>query len=385
MRRVLLVLAAGVLLSACSLFGGSDNTIPPSPLPKFKASVSIDRIWSHDVGSGSDHLGLQLFPLVEGGHVYVAGYKGLVSAYDARTGRRLWRTDTDAPISGGVGGGDALVLVGTRDGRVLALDSKSGKVKWHAQVSSEVLSRPRAADGVVVVESGDGNVFGLSAEDGHRLWMVGNTIPVLTLRGTASPVLLSGVALCGLASGRLEVVRLRDGTLLWQTTVAIPRGNSELQRMVDVDSEPQVAGDVAYVAAYHGRVAALNLASGRILWERDVPSYAGLGVAGAQVFVTDDHGDVWALDRATGATLWRQKKLGYRGVTAPVPFGERYVVVGDREGYLFWLDRSDGHFVARVRVDGSGVLVPPVADGDTLYVLSRDGKLAAYRIGKPAR
>jgi outer membrane protein assembly factor BamB len=97
------------------------------------------------------------------------------------------------------------------------------------------------------------------------------------------------------------------------------------------------------------------------------------------------NGDVWALDRATGATLWRQKKLGYRGVTAPVPFGEHYVVVGDREGYLFWLDRSDGHFVARVRVDGSGVLVPPVADGDTLYVLSRDGKLAAYRIGEPAR
>ncbi len=383
MRRALPALAACLLLSACSLFGSKDNSIPPSPLPEFKPAFRVDRVWSHDVGSGSDHLGLKLFPLVEDGRVYAAGRKGRVYAFDARTGKRVWRTDTDAPITGGVGGGDGLVLVGTGKGRVLALDAATGKLRWKATVTSEVLSRPRAADGVVVVESGDGNVFGLSVRDGHRLWMVTNTIPTLTLRGTASPVLLSGVALCGLASGQLEVIRLRDGTLLWQATVAVPHGNSALARMVDVDSEPRVLDDVAYVAAYQGRVAAINLASGQMVWERDIPSYAGLGVAGDQVFVTDDHGNVWALARATGATMWRQKKLSYRGVTAPVPFGARYVVVGDREGYLFWLDRADGRFLARRRLDSSGILVPPAVDGDLLFALARDGELAAYRVGAP--
>lgn len=383
MRRALLLLAAATLLSGCSLFGSKDNSIPPSPLPQFKSTVKVDRIWARDVGSGSDHRGLRLFPLVGDGRVYVANFDGRVAAYDARNGKRLWSTETGVSISGGVGAGDGLVLVGARDGRVLALDPATGKVRWHAQVSSEVLSRPRAADGVVVVESGDGNIFGFSVKDGRQLWMVSNTIPSLTLRGTASPVLISGAALCGLASGQLQVIRIHDGVVLWQATVAVPHGSSEIQRMVDIDSEPQVRDDIAYVAAYHGRVAAINLASGQVVWERDVASYAGLGISDSQVFVTDDHGDVWALQRSNGATLWRQQKLSYRGVTAPVAFDKHYVVVGDREGYLFWLDRSDGHFVARTRIDGSGVLVPPAVDGDTLYALTRDGELAAYRIGAP--
>lgn len=380
MRAILPLILVTALLSGCSLFGSKDNSMPPSPLTKFKPTLTLKRIWSRDAGSGTDHRHLMLAPLVNDGRIYAADRKGRVYAFDAASGKRVWKTDVDAHVTGGVGGGEGLLLLGTRDGRILALQADDGKVKWRAQVSSEVLSAPRAGSGVVVVNSDDGNIFGLDASNGHQLWVVDNTIPVLTLRGTSSPALVPGVALCGVASGVLDAIRLRDGALLWQTAVAIPRGSSELERMVDVDSQPQVAGDMVYAAAYHGRVAAIDLRSGQIGWEREVPSYAGLGVDTTLVFVTDDEGRVWALDRYSGATVWRQTKLRYRGVTAPVPFGGQYVVVGDLEGYLHWLDRGDGHFVARVRVDRSGILTPPLVHGNTLYVLTRGGELAAYRI-----
>lgn len=368
------------LLSGCSLFGSKDNNMPPSPLTKFKPTLILKRVWSRDAGSGTDHRHLLLAPLVSDGRIYAADHKGRVYAYDADTGKRLWKTDTDTPLTGGVGGGDGLLLLGARDGRVLALQANDGKVKWRAQVSSEVLSAPRAARGVVVVSSNDGNVFGLDASDGHQVWVVDHTIPLLILRGASSPVLVSGVALCGLANGILEAIRIRDGAPLWQATVAVARGSSELERMVDVDGQLQAMGGMVYVAAYQGRVAAIDITSGQIAWERDVPSYAGLGVDTSRVFVTDDEGRMWALDRSSGATVWRQTKLRYRGVTAPVPFDGQYVVVGDIEGYLHWMDRADGRFVARIRVDSSGILSPPLVHGNTLYVLTRDGELAAYRI-----
>ena len=89
------------------------------------------------------------------------------------------------------------------------------------------------------------------------------------------------------------------------------------------------------------------------------------------------------MDRNNGATLWKQDKLQARGVTRPVIFQD-FVVVGDALGYLHVMSRFDGRFVARVRVDSEGILVPPIADGDRLLVLSRDGSLAAYTIQEAA-
>ncbi len=377
--RILPLLAATLLLSACaSWFRGSDNAPKPADLPDIKTTLDVNELWSAGVGSGNDGQLVDLRPAVADGRVYAADRGGDVMCFDAKSGRRLWDVDTKTRISGAVGVGLGMALVGTSDAQVIALDAKSGKRLWQAKVSSEVLSVPRAAEGLVVVHSIDGKIFGLNAATGAVRWTYDRSVPVLTLRGTGSPVLAPGAVIAGLASGKLAALKLDDGQQLWETRVSVPTGRTELERMVDIDADPVVIGSEIYVATYHGRVAGVDLNSGRLLWVRKLSSHAGLAADASQVYVTDDDGTVWALDRESGRALWKQDKLSNRGVSAPAVV-DGYVVVGDYQGYLHWMSRDDGRFVARTRDGSDPITASPLARDGNLYVLGSDGDLAVYR------
>ncbi len=376
---ILLVSLAG--LSGCSWLRGDDNVEPPAELEKLDASVKLDELWERNVGAGIDERFLRLRPAVDGGRVFAAARKGVVRAFDATSGKELWKTDTDIAISSGVGVGEGLVLVGSSEAQIVALDWRDGKELWRSEVSSEVLSVPGADKGLVVVQTVDGKLTALRTTDGTRAWVFDRSVPVLSLRGTSSPVLVQGAVISAFDSGKLAVLDIERGLAAWEISVAVPAGRSELERMVDIDSPPQIWGGTIYVVSYQGRVAAIEGNSGRILWARDMSSAAGLGVDFRNVYVTDEMSHVWAMDRDNGASAWKQDKLSNRALTAPVALGE-YVVVADFEGYLHVLARYDGDIVGRERVDGKGILAPLVVDGDTLFVYGNSGKLAAYKISK---
>ncbi|HSS65607.1 MAG TPA: outer membrane protein assembly factor BamB, partial [Gammaproteobacteria bacterium] len=277
------------------------------------------------------------------------------------------------------GGGEGLVLVGSSDGEVVALSAETGEERWRTRVTSEVLAPPVGANGVVVTRTADGKLFGLSVSDGSQLWVYDRSVPVLTLRGTSMPVLVSGAAVSGFDSGQLAAVSLENGQTLWESRIATPRGRSELERLVDIDADPLVADGVVYAVTFQGRIAALDLFSGNLIWQRDMSSYAGLGLHNEIIYVTDADSFVWALDRRNSASLWRQDKLKGRQLTAPLGF-ERYVVVGDFEGYVHWLSREDGRMLARVRVDRSGILAAPVAYRDIVFIYGKGGTLTALQV-----
>jgi outer membrane protein assembly factor BamB len=262
----------------------------------------------------------------------------------------------------------------------VALNQDDGAEAWRAQVSSEILAAPRGAEGVVVVRTVDGKFTGLDARSGERLWVYSHTVPVLTLRGTAAPLLVQGVAIAGLDTGKLLVLSLRDGQPRWEKSIAPPRGRTELERMVDIDSEPRIAESVLYVTAYQGNITAIDLRSGNTLWSRDFSSYAGLDVDGRRVYISDNDDAVWALDRRNGGALWKQAELTGRKLSAPVA-SEDYIVVGDFEGYLHWLNKDDGKVVGRVRADSKGIATAPIVRGGNLYVLGKGGTLSAFRVG----
>lgn len=378
-------LLVSLVVAGCGTVGnflaGKDNSAPPAKLEKFESSVAVQTVWSKDVGSGSDEQYIKLPPVVEGDKVFAADRKGRVSAYGAANGQLLWETQTKAPISGGPGSGEGLVLVGTSEGEVIALNADSGEIAWRAQVSSEVLAPPRAAQGVVVARTIDGKLFGLDAKQGKRIWVYEQSVPALTLRGTSAPLLVGDKVIAGFASSKLAAITLNEGKLLWEASVAEPRGRSELERLVDISGELQVADDIVYVASFQGRVAAVDIESGRALWARNMSSNAGTGVGEDNLYVTDAQSHVWALDRRDGGTLWKQIKLQARSVTAPAVYGD-YVVVGDFEGYLHWMSREDGSFVARTQIDDDGIIAAPVVVDGTLYVSGSGGVLAALRAGK---
>ncbi len=380
-RRVLVVLLAA-LLGGCSwisnYLAGDDNSTPPAKLENIKPSIKVTRVWDVKVGAVDKDNPVRLTPALCDGKLFAAGGKGGVFAFDAASGKSIWKTSSKAPLSGGVGCGDNLVLVGSDKGQVLAYHAADGKLAWRAQVSSEVLAPPRIAEGMVVTRTIDGKVFGLDATDGARHWVYDRSTPVLTLRGSGSVAITHGAVIGGFDNGKLVAVTLAEGKPLWEVGVAVPKGRSELERMVDIDSDPQIVGNHVYIATYQGRVASVALDSGSIEWVRDMSSYAGIDVDAEHIYLTDDQSKVWSLGQNDGSVLWTQDKLQGRSLTAPTVFGN-YIVVGDFEGYVHWLSKDNGAIGAREHSDSSGIMLAPLAGEGLLYLQGRGGVLNAYR------
>lgn len=368
------------LLSGCAWFGDDDNSEPPAKLTSFEEQVRLKGLWRRDTGDGTNEQFVKLVPAVVGQRVYVADRNGSVRAYELENGKEIWHSKTGVAISAATGVGEGLVLVGSSEAELVVLAADSGEERWRTTVSSEILSVPQVYDDVVVVQTVDGSIAGLNADTGESLWIYDRSAPVLTLRGTSTPLVEGGAVLAGFANGKMAALEVATGRQLWETAVAISHGRTELQRIVDLDADPVIRDGILYVVSFQGRMVAINLQDGRLLWNRDMSAYSGIAVDRQQVYVSDVDSEVWALDRRTGSSLWKQGELRRRALTGPAVIGS-FVGVGDFEGYVHLLSRMDGSIVGRIRVDSDGVLAAPVPlIGDRLLVLGAGGKLALYQV-----
>jgi len=374
----LLPMASGCAMIS-SWTGGEPNLDPPAELAPIESQVPVERNWKANPDVDSRKQFVRLTPTLLDGTVYVAGFNGRVAALDGESGRARWSVDIGEALTGGVGVGEGLALVGTSRGEVIALNAEGGAERWRSMVPSEVLSAPQAEFGVVLVRTGDGSLTGLDPGDGTERWVYARATPALTLRGVSNPLMIQGAAIAGMDDGRVAVIDLSSGRPFWERTVSPPRGRSELDRMVDIDATPRIVGKVIYVVTFQGRLAAINAETGEVIWGREASAFAGLDVDEQTVYVTDSTSTVWAFERRTGSALWRQESLLHRQLTGPTVVGE-YVVVGDFEGYLHYLSREDGSERGRMRLGDARIAAAPVTDGSWVYAVSSAGQVAGYKV-----
>lgn len=379
MIRYFLIFLSVLSLAGC---GDSDNAEPPAELVEFDQSIKVEKLWSVNTGGGIEQQYLKLFPLIVENTIVVADRLGDVSAYDIESGNKLWGTELDTVLSGGVGGDKNHLVLTSRNGHVILLDG-SGKLKWKVDASSEVLMPAQVAGNLVIIRSVDGRMSALNITDGRQVWSYKRDVPALSLRGNSQPIIKQGYIFNGLDNGRLVALDLLDGHVVFDIPVATPSGRSELERLVDIDGHSVIANDRLYMGSYQGRVVSIDIRRGQMVWSRKLSTYTGVEYTSAGLFIGDDKDHIWALDTSNGATLWKQEKLKARQITRPVAM-KGTVVVADYEGYIHWLSPFDGHFVGRVETDGSGVIVPPIVHNGRLYVITRDGELLAYAIKKTA-
>ncbi|PVZ12455.1 MULTISPECIES: outer membrane protein assembly factor BamB [unclassified Pseudomonas] len=368
------LLALALAVVGCS--SNSKKELPPAELHDFKEEVSLKKVWSRNVGDGQGKTYNMLVPAIENNTIYAADVTGVVMALDRMNGDVQWKKDFDRPISGAIGVGYGLLTFGTLRGDVVALDSATGEQKWVANVKAEVLAPPANNGDVVVVQTQDDRVVGLDASTGEQRWVYDSTPAVLTLRGTGAPLVTNRLAIAGLSSGKVVALDISTGTPIWETRVAIPQGRSELDRVVDIDGGLLLSGGVVYVASYQGKMAGLDVDSGRTLWERDASSYAGVAQGFGSVYVAEASGTVEGVDERSTTGLWSNDQLARRQLSAPEVYSS-YIAVGDFEGYLHLLSQVDGRFVGRIRVDSDGLRARPLVDGDMIYVYGNSGKLEA--------
>lgn len=389
MRLISLLVAASFAISGCTSLTdlktdiservfGRDEADPPAELVNFKATLKPTIVWTAKLGESAL---ADFIPAAADGFVYAASGNGDIAKVDALKGKQVWKINAGEPLTGGVGLGNQLVLVGTPKGYVLAYDL-DGKLLWKSKVSSEVLSAPQVEQDVVVVRCGDSRIFGLNAKDGARKWIYERATPTLTLRSSAGVTISDGAVYAGFAGGKLVALKADDGKILWEASVALPKGTTELERIADITSLPVVDGPLVYAVAYQGRVAAVERATGRVTWTRDISSYTGLGAEEARVYVSHSTGAVFSLDYSSGRTFWRQPDLKNRQLSAPLPMGG-VVAVGDVEGYVHFMDRDEGNFVARLQTEKSPVMPQPVALGTNGFLVqTRKGGLFAISVAR---
>lgn len=380
MRRTVLAVAVASLLAALGACSKKDKDVdPPAQLADFPATLRVQRAWDASVGGKGEKLRLGLGVATDGGRVFAAGHKGEVAAWDLQTGKTLWSVHTKAPLSGGTGAGEGLVVVGSSEGALIALNEKDGAERWRVKVNGEVLSAPEISPRAVFVRTVDGKLHALAPDTGKELWQYEQPSPRLTLRGTAKPVVTGDAVICGFDNGKVVALNIPDGSLLWESTIASAHGRTELERLVDIDSSVKVVQGNVYAVGFQGRVAMLALDSGQIWWAQDASSYRGLAADDDNVYVSTADGDVVALKRATGIEVWRQKGLAHRGLSAPVVLDNNTIAVADFKGYVHWLDKATGKFAGRAEAGGDRVSNPPVAVGDRVLVINDDGRVTAFK------
>lgn len=370
-------------LTACETVGDffsmDDDEDPqqPADLIEIETQLDVRKLWSVGVGNGQGGGLYRLQPVLDGDTLYVAAANGEVRAIGREDGRTLWKQKLDVELSGGVGHYEDSLYLGGSDGEVLRLATDDGELLWQASVSGEVLAAPQGDGDVVIVQSYDGKLYGLNHETGERRWRYDSDVPVLTIRGTSTPILRDGVAYAGFASGRVLAFDADNGATLWEARIAIPQGRSEIERIVDVDGAMALSGTELYVASYQGRISALDIRTGRRIWQRNVSSFFGVSQGFGNVYVAEESGTITAYLRNGQGIRWEQPALAWRGLSRPIPVSS-YLAVEDFEGYLHILSQVDGEFLARLRPSKEGARADMLAEGTVLYLYTNGGKLIAY-------
>ena len=379
MRKLLSVAllssALAYSLTGCSTLEGlnpfADSGPKMAELQPIETKLAARVVWQQSVGESGVY---SFTPAVLGSTTYAASGEGDLVRIDG--GRQAWKVDVGQPLSGGVGADETMVVVGSPKGELLAFSSTDGTPLWKVKTSSEILSPPVIGSGMVIVRTGDNQLAAYDAKDGKRKWFFQRPTPALSLRVSARSVIDGKYVFAGFPGGKLIAVSTSNGAAVWDGTVAVPKGATELDRVADITSAPVISGRSVCAVAFQGRVACFDLGSGNLVWARDMSSAAGLDIDSRFLYVSDDKGAVHALDMASGASIWKQDKLSLRRLTAPVA-RRGYVAVADAEGIVHFLSREDGSFIARLETDGSAVVAPPQKLGNGVLVQTSEGGLYA--------
>lgn len=363
-------------LNPLNWFSSSPSGPKPAELPALTNPQGVRVMWSSSIGASEQFV---LSPALYGDSVYAASRSGTVASLDASSGQPRWRVNVNARISGGVGTDGTLVVVASDEGEVIALDSEHGQVRWRSRVSSEVLAAPKVGEGLVLVRSADSRIFAFGAADGKRRWVYQRPAAALIVRSPAGLTIHQGQAYAGFAGGKLVALGLGNGGVRWEATVALPKGATELERVTDIVGDPTALGREICAASYQGRVACYDAQNGNQLWARDMSTLTGVSFDARYAFVSDDKGAVHALDRTNGRSIWKQDRLSYRRLSLPLPLGTE-IALGDLQGYVHFLARESGAFVARVATDGSAIAAAPLKLPEGFVVQTQGGGLYALNL-----
>lgn len=385
--KIVIMLLVLFSLQACSYipwFGGPDEVVLseprlPAKLEVVDNQVEINRKWSVSGKSDVDNKYIQVRPLAIDDKVIFADGEANVSMYEQANGDLVWTRDLPGSITGGVGGNANTIVIGSSDGRLYGLRTSDGEDIWSVLLTSEIRSASQEVSGVVVVRTSDSRVHGIDIASGDTVWLIQQSSPALTLQGVGIPLIRDGIAYVGMDNGKVLAISIAGGNVVWETRVDVPSGRTELERIVDVDGQLAADNTFIYAVSYHGRMAAIDQINGRPSWARDISSSAGMTSDANNIYLVDRDDSVWALEKSSGITVWKQDALLYRELSPPILIQDT-LLIGDDEGYVHALSKADGKIIGRTRVGDYPVQAIQLNTAEHSYFVDASGKLSTFTL-----
>ncbi|ABF14286.1 PQQ enzyme repeat domain protein [Baumannia cicadellinicola str. Hc (Homalodisca coagulata)] len=370
-----------MLLNGCVLFNNKSFII--------NHEFQLIEIWNYTVGNSTQQYYSALHPVCQDTYIFVANRNGIVKALAINTGQEIWSVnlsrrkscllpgDNLVLLSGGITVMRNRIYIGSEKAKVYALKTEDGSLLWETTVSGEVLSTPVVSNNMVIVYTSNSVIQALNESDGIVKWTIHlNRLPKLTLRGQSSPAIAFGTAIIGDNYGQVHAILIDQGQLIWQKAIYSNKINSEMC-FRDIQASPVVEDNILYAVAYNGNLVAINLLSSNIIWLRAIGSLNDFLVKHGTIYIVDQDDRVIAVDAINGSTLWSQNQLLHRKLTSPILYNG-YIVIGDSQGYLHWVNVADGSLKAKIKIDNSGLRTKPILGGDKLIIQAQNGKLYAF-------
>ena len=377
--KLSLILLMPLALGACSIFSpyGTSNIPEPAPLPVYKAQMTPAEAWHKNVGTASGGDYLLLAPAVANNTIYTIDANGDFYATSVQ-GQSLWQKRfADGGKSGVASDGELIALVDAR-GTLQVFSTQKGKDLWHALVPSQALAAPTITDTQIFVKTIDGSVTAFDKATGQQQWQYQHMVQPLMLHAASSVLVSGNKAYVGFSDGKVVCLDVKTGDEIWMQRAAESNGISEIQRLIDIDSDLILQSGKLFVATYQGQVVALNPATGNIIWKQPNSIYANLAADDHNLYATQADGTMTAYDQAHGKAQWEQKAFAWRFLTGGTLY-KQYLVVGDLQGFVHFVNAENGQPAGRIALARSSIINAPFACGANLCVIDTDGRLAALR------
>lgn len=388
MLKKKLLCFATVYTLAITTIGCSSNRdlFEPVESPEVSNLFYPQTVWSQST-QGSQEIYSQLVPCVNHNQLYIAGREGKVYSLNAANGDKNWTTDLSdeeendtkrsARLSGGVSASDVFVTVGSENGYIYVLNRKDGTLYFKHYLGQEILSLPvfNASGDKLFVQDATGGITAYDLANKKVLWSSGDSATNLHLRTKAKLTVVGDELLvAGTSSGRLLMISQADGYILNQIQVGQNNGSSDLERISDVSSTPLILGDSIYSTAYNSGFIKYSLEKGAVVGKLDYHSSNDIAYDDNFFVISSENSVIYCVRRSDNVEAWANSQLLYRNVTAPTIYGN-YAVVGDLEGYVYFINLNDGIIDAKIQVGDEPIYVQPIVVGNCLVIYSSSGRL----------
>jgi len=368
-------------LSSQLLGNKTSRAIALTPLKKIANPIATNKAWQVKTGSAMGEN--KIHPFIEGPTIFIAGARS-VSAWNKNSGQLIWKKSFRETITAGVNGSfdknGNHIVIGTNKGNAIALDTKTGNTLWVERLSSEILAVSPSKNGFIALRTVDGKIHGLSSQSGEIIWQRSQKTPKLSHFGASVPVILANNIISGFDNGKLVAYELNTGKPQWEVTLAVPKGLTELDKIIDVDGKITILDNALFASSLNGNATGIQGKTGNPVWLKPFSTPSGLSASAKAILTRDNQGNIWKLDPQTGSPVWKMDDLKLRQPTLPILVNADIAITADKQGKIHWINIQTGKLLARDNGDKAGYSVAPLIDKKAIYFIGKSGLLTKFSL-----